>query len=117
MLTTNPSVPIYLHSKPIDMLKSFDGLFGIITHSELQASLEAAKKEAEQETEEIHYTRTKKSKPRKVAQDSSLSLNTENQSLSDQERALSGTRVSIRARRMTSLTSACRAIAMVQMRS
>jgi hypothetical protein len=39
MLTTNPSVPIYLHSKPIDMLKSFDGLFGIITHSELQCIL------------------------------------------------------------------------------
>jgi transposase len=30
MLTTNPSVPIYLHSEPIDMRKSFDGLFGII---------------------------------------------------------------------------------------
>jgi hypothetical protein len=26
MLTTNPSVPIYLHSEPIDMRKSFDGL-------------------------------------------------------------------------------------------
>ena len=25
-----PSVPIYLHSEPIDMRKSFDGLFGII---------------------------------------------------------------------------------------
>ena len=36
---------------------------------ELQASLEAAKKEAEKEIEEINYTRTKKSKPRKVAQD------------------------------------------------
>ncbi|MCE2801492.1 MAG: transposase, partial [Planctomycetaceae bacterium] len=36
---------------------------------ELQASLEAAKKEAEQEIEQINYTRTKKSKPRKVAQD------------------------------------------------
>jgi transposase len=30
MLTTNPSVRIYLHSEPIDMRKSFDGLFGII---------------------------------------------------------------------------------------
>jgi transposase len=30
MLTTNPSVPIYLHSEPIDMRKSFEGLFGII---------------------------------------------------------------------------------------
>ena len=30
MLTTNPSVPIYLHSESIDMRKSFDGLFGII---------------------------------------------------------------------------------------
>jgi hypothetical protein len=30
MLTTNPSVPIYLHSEPIDMRKTFDGLFGII---------------------------------------------------------------------------------------
>ena len=36
---------------------------------ELQTSLEAAKEEAEQEIEEINYTRTKKSKPRKVAQD------------------------------------------------
>jgi hypothetical protein len=39
MLTTNPSVPIYLHSEPIDMRKSFDGLFVIITHSELQCIL------------------------------------------------------------------------------
>lgn len=30
MLTTNPSIPIYLYSQPIDMRKSFDGLFGII---------------------------------------------------------------------------------------
>jgi transposase len=30
MLTLSPSVPIYLHSQPIDMRKSFDGLFGII---------------------------------------------------------------------------------------
>jgi hypothetical protein len=30
MLTTNPSVPIYLHSKTIDMRTSLDGLFGII---------------------------------------------------------------------------------------
>ena len=30
MLTTNPSVPIYLHSEPIDMRKRFDRLFGII---------------------------------------------------------------------------------------
>jgi transposase len=30
MLTLSPSVPIYLHPEPIDMLKSFDGLFGII---------------------------------------------------------------------------------------
>jgi hypothetical protein len=30
MLTLSPSVPIYLHSEPIDMRKSFDGLFGII---------------------------------------------------------------------------------------
>lgn len=30
MLAFNPSVPIYLHTEPIDMRKSFDGLFGII---------------------------------------------------------------------------------------
>jgi len=30
MLALSPSVPIYLHSQPIDMRKSFDGLFGII---------------------------------------------------------------------------------------
>lgn len=30
MLALNPSVPIYLHTEPIDMRKSFDGLFGII---------------------------------------------------------------------------------------
>jgi hypothetical protein len=30
MLTLSPSVPIYLHPEPIDMLKSFDRLFGII---------------------------------------------------------------------------------------
>jgi transposase len=30
MLALSPSVPIYLHAEPIDMRKSFDGLFGII---------------------------------------------------------------------------------------
>ena len=30
MLAINPQVKIYLHSEPIDMRKSFDGLFGII---------------------------------------------------------------------------------------
>ncbi len=30
MLSIAPSVPIYLHAKPIDMRKSFDGLFGIV---------------------------------------------------------------------------------------
>ena len=30
MLALSPSVPIYLHSEPIDMRKSFDGLYGII---------------------------------------------------------------------------------------
>ncbi|HUP78390.1 MAG TPA: IS66 family insertion sequence element accessory protein TnpB [Pirellula sp.] len=30
MLSLAPSVRIYLHAKPIDMRKSFDGLFGII---------------------------------------------------------------------------------------
>ena len=30
MLSFAPSVPIYLHAKPIDMRKSFDGLFGIV---------------------------------------------------------------------------------------
>jgi hypothetical protein len=30
MLTLSPSVLIYLHSQPIDMRKSFDGLIGII---------------------------------------------------------------------------------------
>jgi hypothetical protein len=30
MLSISPLVPIYLHSEPIDMRKSFDGLFGII---------------------------------------------------------------------------------------
>lgn len=30
MLALNPSVPIYLHADPIDMRKSFDGLFGIV---------------------------------------------------------------------------------------
>ena len=29
MLSIAPSVPIYLHAKPIDMRKSFDGLNGI----------------------------------------------------------------------------------------
>ena len=35
MLAINPAVPIYLHAEPIDMRKSFDGLFGIV----LQISL------------------------------------------------------------------------------
>jgi transposase len=30
MLSISPLVPIYLHSEPIDMRKSFDELFGII---------------------------------------------------------------------------------------
>jgi hypothetical protein len=30
MLTIHPQVKIYLHSAPIDMRKSFDGLYGII---------------------------------------------------------------------------------------
>ena len=30
MLSLAPSVRIYLHARPIDMRKSFDGLFGII---------------------------------------------------------------------------------------
>jgi transposase len=30
MLAINPQVKIYLHADPIDMRKSFDGLFGII---------------------------------------------------------------------------------------
>lgn len=30
MLSIAPSVPIYLHAKPIDMRKSFDGLYGIV---------------------------------------------------------------------------------------
>ena len=30
MLAINPQVKIYLHTDPIDMRKSFDGLFGII---------------------------------------------------------------------------------------
>jgi transposase len=30
MLSLTPSVQIYLHAKPIDMRKSFDGLFGIV---------------------------------------------------------------------------------------
>ena len=30
MLSISPLVPIYLHSEPIDIRKSFDGLFGII---------------------------------------------------------------------------------------
>ncbi|MFN6128649.1 MAG: IS66 family insertion sequence element accessory protein TnpB [Planctomycetota bacterium] len=30
MLALSPSVPIYLHCEPIDMRKSFDGLYGII---------------------------------------------------------------------------------------
>ncbi|XZE33735.1 IS66 family insertion sequence element accessory protein TnpB [Pirellulaceae bacterium SH501] len=30
MLALNPSIPIYLHTEPIDMRMSFDGLFGII---------------------------------------------------------------------------------------
>ena len=30
MLAINPQVKIYLHTEPIDMRKSFDGLFGII---------------------------------------------------------------------------------------
>jgi len=30
MLALNPQVPIYLHTGPVDMRKSFDGLFGII---------------------------------------------------------------------------------------
>ncbi len=30
MLAINPTVPIYLHAEPIDMRKSFDGLFGIV---------------------------------------------------------------------------------------
>ena len=30
MLSLAPSVRIYLHAKPIDMRKSFDGLFGIV---------------------------------------------------------------------------------------
>jgi len=29
MLSIAPSVPIYLYAKPIDMRKSFDGLYGI----------------------------------------------------------------------------------------
>jgi hypothetical protein len=29
MLAINPQVKIYLHTDPIDMRKSFDGLFGI----------------------------------------------------------------------------------------
>lgn len=35
MLALSPSVPIYLHTEPIDMRKSFDGLFGLIK-SDLQ---------------------------------------------------------------------------------
>jgi transposase len=31
MLNFAPSLRIYLHAKPIDMRKSFDGLFGVIT--------------------------------------------------------------------------------------
>ncbi len=30
MLALSPSFPIYLHCEPIDMRKSFDGLYGII---------------------------------------------------------------------------------------
>jgi len=30
MLSLTPSVRIFLHAKPIDMRKSFDGLFGIV---------------------------------------------------------------------------------------
>jgi transposase len=30
MLAFSPEVKIYLHAQPIDMRKSFDGLFGII---------------------------------------------------------------------------------------
>lgn len=30
MLAITPTVKIYLHSEPIDMRKSFDGLFGIV---------------------------------------------------------------------------------------
>ncbi len=30
MLALNPQVKIYLHTEPIDMRKSFDGLYGII---------------------------------------------------------------------------------------
>ena len=30
MLAINPQIPIYLHTQPIDMRKSFDGLFGIV---------------------------------------------------------------------------------------
>jgi transposase len=30
MLAINPQVKIYLHTDPIDMRKSFDGLFGIV---------------------------------------------------------------------------------------
>jgi hypothetical protein len=30
MLAINPAVPFYLHAEPIDMRKSFDGLFGIV---------------------------------------------------------------------------------------
>ena len=30
MLAINPSVPIYLHADPIDMRKSFDGVFRIV---------------------------------------------------------------------------------------
>jgi transposase len=30
MLALAPSVPIYLHTEPVDMRKSFDGLYGII---------------------------------------------------------------------------------------
>ena len=30
MLAINPQIPIYLHTQPVDMRKSFDGLFGIV---------------------------------------------------------------------------------------
>lgn len=30
MLALNPQIPIYLHTQPIDMRKSYDGLFGIV---------------------------------------------------------------------------------------
>ena len=31
MLNFSPSIRIFLHAKPIDMRKSFDGLFGIVS--------------------------------------------------------------------------------------